>query len=51
MFNMLRMILGLFLMASATTGLGLQIMFGLIGLGFFVWSFVEMIRSGELERM
>lgn len=46
---MLRMILGLFLMASATTGLGLQIMFGLIGLGFFLWSFYELAHSGELD--
>lgn len=46
---MLRMVMGLFLMASATTGLGLQIMFGLIGLGFFLWSFYELAMSGELD--
>jgi hypothetical protein len=38
MLNMLRMILGLVLMLSATTGLGLQIVFGVIGLGFFFYS-------------
>jgi len=49
MFNMLKMTIGLFLMASATTGLGLQIVFGVIGLGFFAYSFMELAQSGALN--
>lgn len=49
MFTMLKMFIGLALMASATTGLGLQIVMGAIGLGFFLYSFYELVRSGELN--
>lgn len=49
MFAMLKMTIGLFLMASATTGLGLQIVMGAIGLGLFMWSFVEMAKNGAFN--
>lgn len=49
MFTMLKMTIGLFLMASATTGLGLQIVFGAIGLGMFMWSFVNLAQNGAFE--
>lgn len=49
MFTILKMTIGLFLMASATTGLGLQIVMGAIGLGFFIYSFIELAKSGELN--
>ena len=49
MFTLLKMTIGLFLMASATTGLGFQIVMGTIGIGFFLYSFYELARSGELN--
>ena len=35
--------------ASATSGLGLQIVMGTIGLGLMVWGFYAMYISGELN--
>lgn len=45
---MFRLLLGIILMASATTGLGLQIVMGTIGFGFMVWGFYAMYINGEL---
>lgn len=49
MFTWIKLVMGLFLMASATTGLGLQIVMGTIGFGFMAWGFYSMIIKGELE--
>jgi hypothetical protein len=46
---MFRFLLGLVLGASATTGLGLQIVMGAIGLGFMVWGFYAMYANGDLN--
>jgi hypothetical protein len=46
---MLRFLLGMVLAASATTGLGLQIVMGSIGFGFMAWGFYSMLMHGELE--
>ena len=46
---MLRFLLGMVLGASATTGLGLQIVMGTIGFGFMAWGFYAMYKNGELE--
>lgn len=45
---MLRFLLGMVLGASATSGLGLQLVMGIIGFGFMVWGFYAMIMNGEL---
>jgi hypothetical protein len=45
---MFRFLLGMVLGASATTGLGLQIVMGTIGLGFMIWGFYVMYVNGEL---
>ena len=49
MFTMIKMTIGLFLMASATTGLFFQIVMGSIGLGIFIWSFVELAKNGAFD--
>ena len=46
---MFRFLLGMVLGASATSGLGLQIVMGTIGLGLMVWGFYAMYISGELN--
>jgi len=46
---MLRLLMGMVLGASATTGLGLQIVMGAIGLGFMSWGIYSMYMNGELE--
>jgi nitrogen fixation-related uncharacterized protein len=35
--------------ASATTGLGLQIVMGTIGFGFMAWGFYSMYINGQFE--
>jgi hypothetical protein len=35
--------------ASATSGLGFQIVMGAIGLGFMTWGFYSMWMNGELN--
>lgn len=46
---MFRIILGMVLGASATSGLGFQVVMGTIGLGFMIWGFYSMYVNGELE--
>lgn len=46
---MFRFLLGMVLGASATSGLGVQIVLGAIGLGFMAWGFYAMYINGELE--
>ena len=46
---MFRFLLGMVLGASATSGLGLQIVMGTIGFGFMVWGFYSMWMNGELN--
>lgn len=46
---MFRFLLGMVLGASATSGLGLQIVMGTIGLGFMLWGFYSMWMNGELN--
>lgn len=46
---MLRFLLGMVLGASATSGLGLQIVMGAIGLGIMAWGFYSMYINGQLE--
>lgn len=46
---MYRFLLGMVLGASATSGLGLQIVMGAIGLSFMVWGFYSMWMNGELS--
>jgi hypothetical protein len=45
---MFRFLLGMVLGASATTGLGLQMVMGAIGLGLMTWGFYVMYMNGEL---
>jgi hypothetical protein len=45
---MLRFLLGMVLGASATSGLGLQIVMCSIGLGSMAWGFYSMYTNGEL---
>lgn len=45
---MLRFLLGMVLGASATTGLGLQMVMSAIGLGLMTWGFYVMYMNGEL---
>lgn len=44
---MFRFLLGMVLGASATSGLGLQLVMGTIGLGFMIWGFYAMYMNGE----
>lgn len=46
---MFRFLLGMFLGASATSGLGLQIVMGAIGLGFMAWGFYGMYTKGQFN--
>ena len=46
---MFRFLLGMTLGASATTGLGVSLVFGAIGLGFMTWGFYAMYMNGELS--
>jgi hypothetical protein len=46
---MLRFLLGMVIGASATSGLGLQIVMGAIGFGFMTWGFYAMYMNGELN--
>jgi uncharacterized membrane protein len=46
---MFRFLLGMVLGASATSGLGFQIVMGAIGLGFMTWGFYSMLMNGELN--
>lgn len=46
---MFRILLGIVLGASATSGLGLQIVLGTIGLGLMAWGFYAMYINGELQ--
>jgi hypothetical protein len=46
---MLRFLLGMVIGASATSGLGLQVVMGTIGLGFTIWGFYAMYINGELN--
>lgn len=46
---MFRFLLGMVLGASAATGLGFQLVMGLVGLGFMLWGFYGMYISGELN--
>ena len=46
---MFRFLLGMVLGASATSGLGLQIVMGAIGIGFMAWGFYSMWMNGELN--
>ena len=48
---MLRFLLGMTLGASATTGLGVSLVLGAIGLGFMAWGFYAMYMNGELENV
>ena len=45
---MIRFLLGMVLGASATTGLGLQMVMGAIGLGLMAWGFYSLYTNGEL---
>lgn len=46
---MFRFLLGVVIGASATTGLGMGIVMGFVGLGFMLWGFYAMYISGELD--
>ena len=46
---MYRFLLGMVLGASATSGVGLSLVMGAIGLGFMAWGFYAMYMNGELE--
>lgn len=46
---MFRFLLGMVLGASATSGLGFQIVMGAIGFGFMAWGFYTMYANGELN--
>lgn len=46
---MIRFLLGMVLGASATTGLGLQLVMGAIGIGFMAWGFYAMYMNGEFN--
>jgi hypothetical protein len=46
---MFRFLLGMVIGASATTGLGMQIVMGAVGLGFMAWGFYVMYINGELS--
>jgi hypothetical protein len=46
---MIRILMGITLAASATSGLGLQIVMGAIGLGLMAWGFYSMYINGQLE--
>lgn len=46
---MIRILMGMVLAASATSGLGLQIVMGAIGLGLIAWGFRSMYLNGELN--
>jgi hypothetical protein len=46
---MFRFLLGMVLGASATSGLGLSLVMGTIGLGFMAWGFYVMYTNGELS--
>ena len=46
---MYRFLLGMVLGASATSGVGLSLVMGAIGLGFMAWGFYSMYMNGELE--
>lgn len=43
---MLRFLMGMMLGASATSGIGLQIVLGSIGLGLMTWGFYTMYMEG-----
>jgi hypothetical protein len=47
--GMFRFLLGMVLGASATSGLGLSLVMGTIGLGFMAWGFYVMYTNGELS--
>lgn len=46
---MLRILMGITLGASATSGLGLQIVMGAIGLGLIAWGFHSMYINGQFD--
>lgn len=46
---MFRFLLGMTLGASASSGLGFQIVMGAIGLGFMAWGFYAMYMNGDFE--
>ena len=48
---MLRFLLGMVIGASATSGLGLSLVMGAVGLGFMAWGFYVMYINGELENV
>jgi hypothetical protein len=46
---MFRFLLGMVIGASATSGLGLSLVMGAVGLGFMAWGFYVMYTNGELS--
>lgn len=46
---MLRILMGIVLGGSATSGLGLQIVMGAIGLALMIWGFYGMLLNGQFE--
>lgn len=46
---MIRFVTGMFVCASTTTGLGLQIVMGLIGLSLMAWGFYGMYQKGYMN--
>jgi len=46
---MFRFLLGMVIGASATSGLGLSLVMGAVGLGFMAWGFYVMYINGEFD--
>lgn len=46
---MFRFLLGMVIGASATSGLGLNLVFLAVGFGFMGWGFYSMYKNGELN--
>lgn len=46
---MFRFLLGMVIGASATSGLGLSLVMGAVGLGFMAWGFYVMYINGKFD--
>ena len=46
---MFRFVMGMFLAASAASGVGFSFVMGSIGLGIMLWGFYSLYRNGELQ--
>jgi hypothetical protein len=46
---MFRFLLGMVIGASATSGLGLSLVMGAVGIGFMAWGFYSLFINGELN--